>query len=333
MEDSSSSERDASQHGETDRPLPWISVVVPIYNEEANLVELSDRVCKTLDEICSSRGYERNSYEIVLVDDGSRDGSWSVIQDLHAKDPRVKGLSFSRNFGHHIAVTAGIDVARGDVVVFMDGDLQDPPEEIPKLFDEYLKGFDIVYGIRGQRHDPPIKKATSRLFWWLLNRFSDVAIPSNQTMLRIMSRRAVDALKTLGEYSRFVHGLMAWIGFDVTTIEVSHAPRLKGTSKYNVAKMFRLAFHAITSFSTVPLRLATYVGLLASFTSLGLGVYFIILKIIRDFPVLGYASIIVTLFFFGGVQLMVCGIMGEYIGRIYREVQRRPLYIIKQSLT
>jgi glycosyltransferase involved in cell wall biosynthesis len=214
----------------------------------------------------------------------------------------------------------------------MDGDLQDPPEEIPKLFKKFKEGYDVVYGIRQQRRDPLLKKITSYLFWWILRRFSGVDIPQGQTMLRILSRRLVDILKEMREHARFVHGMMAWAGLNVATLEVEHSPRTKGKSKYNIPKMFRLAFHAVTSFSTIPLRLATYVGFMSSLSSFVIGMYFLYKKVFYGIPVLGFASIIISIFFVGGIQLLVLGIFGEYIGRTYQEVQSRPLYVVMESL-
>ncbi len=312
--------------------LPEFSILIPIYNEEENIPELYRRLTEVMEKLCGHVKEPENCYEIIMVDDGSQDRSWQLINELHEKDPRVGGIRFSRNFGHHIAITAGLDYAKGRAVVMMDGDLQDPPEEIPKLFKKFKDGYDVVYGIRQQRRDPLLKKITSYLFWWILRRFSGVDIPQGQTMLRILSRRLVDILKEMREHARFVHGMMAWAGLNVATLEVEHSPRTKGKSKYNIPKMFRLAFHAVTSFSTVPLRLATYMGFTSSLISFIVGIYFLYKKIAYGIPVLGYASIIISIFFVGGIQLLVLGIFGEYLGRTYQEIQRRPLYIVRESL-
>jgi len=311
---------------------PEFSVVIPIYNEEENIPELYRRLTAVMERLCSEEGYSPDNYEIILVDDGSIDQSWKLIKELHEKDPRIKGISFSRNFGHHIAITAGLDYSKGKAVILMDGDLQDPPEEVPKLYHKFNEGYELVYGIRQQRQDSFLKKITSKLFWWILRRFSGVDIPQEQTMLRILSRRLVNTINEMREYARFIHGMMAWVGFKTSTLEVKHTPRLKGKSKYNIPKMFRLAFHAITSFSTVPLRLATYIGFICSFMSFIVGIYFIYQKIFHGIPVLGYASIIVSIFFVGGIQLLVLGIFGEYLGRTYQETQKRPLYIAKEYI-
>lgn len=308
------------------------SVVVPIYNEEENIPELYGRLTTAMERLCNEAGCRTDGFEIILVDDGSRDRSWELIRGLHERDARVRGISFSRNFGHHIAVTAGLDIAEGDVVVMMDGDLQDPPEEIAKLYRKFREGFDIVYGIRRERKDPLAKRASSSLFWWILRRFSGVEMPAEQTMLRVLSRSVVNALSGMREFARFVHGMMAWTGFRTATVEIEHGARKKGKSKYNIPRLFKLAFNAITSFSTVPLRLAIYLGLTSSLFSLFTGGYFIYKRLFYNIPVLGYASIIVSIFFVGGIQLLMLGIFGEYLGRTYQEVQRRPLYIVRERV-
>lgn len=309
-----------------------LSIVIPVFNEEENIVELYERLSSTIRDMINNDKYPENRYEIIMVDDGSTDRTWQIVKDLHKKDPNVKGISFSRNFGHHIAITAGLDHTKGETIILMDGDLQDPPEEIPKLYEKFKEGFDLVYGIRKERHDSIFKKLVSVIFWSILRWFSGVDMPKGQTMLRILSRRLADVLKEMREYARFIHGMMAWTGFNIATVEIEHMPRVKGKSKYNIPRMFRLAFHAVTSFSTVPLKLAIYIGLTSSFISLIIGLYFIYRKICYNIPVLGYASIVVSIFFIGGIQLLMLGIFGEYLGRTYQEVQRRPLYILKEII-
>jgi dolichol-phosphate mannosyltransferase len=304
---------------------PAVSVVIPVYNEERTLPTLYRELVRVLDG-------GGDSYELVFVDDGSSDGSFGVLRALHGADGRVRVLRFSRNFGHHIALTAGLDVARGDAVVMMDADLQDPPAEIPKLLGKHREGYHVVYGIRRERHDPLGKRVTSALFWGLLRRFSDVPIPAGQTMLRVLDRRVVDEIRAMRERSRFVHGMMAWVGFDATSVEVDHAPRSEGASKYDVGRMLRLAFHAVTSLSTVPLRLATYGGLLGGVISAAVLVYYLLRRLLFGFSVPGFATIVVAIMFFGAVQLLMLGIIGEYVGRTYREVQGRPLYILRETL-
>src|SRR3989339_176975 len=276
------------------------SIIIPVYNEEENVSELHRRLGTVMERL--------GTYEIIFVDDGSSDKSWQIIKDLHEKDSRVKGLSFSRNFGHHIAITAGMDHAQGKAIILMDGDLQDPPEEIPKLLKKFNEGYELVYGIRKEKKDSILKRFASFVFWWFINSFSGINIPRNQTLLRIFDRKILDALNSMRERSRFIHGMIAWTGFKTAMQEVEHAPRERGKSKYNVIKLFRLAFNAITSFSTFPLRLATYIGLLSSGIGLFYSLYFIYKKLFLGIPVLGYASIIVAVLFVGGIQLLMLGI-------------------------
>ena len=320
------------KNSQTDNQDPEISVVIPVQNEQENILELFERLILVLEGLCDREGFAENSFEIIMVDDGSQDNSWNLVQQLHAKDQRLKGLKFSRNFGHHYAITAGLDFAKGNGVILMDGDLQDKPEEIVKLYDKFKEGYDLVYGIRNNRKDNPVKKAFAALFWWSINKVADVKMPENQTMLRILRREMVDSLKEMKEYSRFIHGMMAWTGFDVTQIEVSHAARMKGTSKYDIKNQIRLALYAVTSFSIMPLRLAAILGILTSILSFTVGVYFILKKMMFGFPVSGWASIMVSVFFMGGVQLLVLGTFGEYLGKVYKQTQNRPMYILKEVL-
>ena len=299
------------------------SIVIPIYNEETNLMELYGRLTKVM----SSLGL----YEIIMVDDGSIDRSWQLIKELHRKDPRVKGLSFSRNFGHHIAITAGLDHAKGQAVILMDGDLQDPPEEIPKLYGKFKEGFDVVYAIRGQRKDPVFKKATSWIFLKFLKKISQVEINLQSGIFRILSKRCVENMRNLREKSRLIVGLINWIGYPQTGVITERHWRYSGKSKYSFFKLFKLAWHGVTSFSYIPLQLATYFGFFVAAISFFMGIYMLYKKLILGIPLLGYASMIVSLFFLGGVILLVLGVIGEYIGRIYTEVQNRPLYVIKEE--
>ena len=309
-----------------------ISVVIPVLNEAGNIPELTRVLSHVLTELCSREGFPADAWEIVFVDDGSRDGSWALIEERHGLDPRVGGLRLSRQFGHHNAVTAGLDRASGAAVVVMDGDLQDPPEEIPALYERYKAGFDLVYGVRRERQDRLLKRVNSRLFWWAMNGVSGLHMPPNQMMLRVLSRRFVDALGEMRETARFVHGMMAWAGFRVTTVEVQHHARRAGRTNYSFVRQLRLALYAITSFSTTPLRVASVLGLVTSMASCAVGVALIVAKFLYGYPVQGWASIVTSMFFLAGVQLFVLGIMGEYIGKTYKEVQRRPLYFVAEAL-
>ncbi|MDA8082857.1 MAG: glycosyltransferase family 2 protein [Nitrospiraceae bacterium] len=308
------------------------SIIVPVYNEEENIPELCRRLTSVMEALCAVATGSPDRYEVILVDDGSRDQTWPLIEEFHRKDKRIKGVSFSRNFGHHIAITAGLDHAKGQTIVLMDGDLQDRPEEIPGLWQRLQEGYDLIYGIRKVKKDTIAKRLNSFLFWWFLNRFSGVAIPRDQTLLRIFDRKILEVLTSMRERSRFIHGMMAWTGFRIALHEVEHAPRARGVSKYNMIKLFRLAFNAITSFSTFPLRLATYLGLMSSGVGFFYALYFVYKKIFMDIPVPGFASTIVAVMVMGGVQLLMLGIIGEYLGRVYQEVQARPIYVLKEQL-
>jgi glycosyltransferase involved in cell wall biosynthesis len=316
----------------SDSAPPHISAVIPVHNEELNIPELHERLSKVLEELCAADGVARDNFEIVLVDDGSRDTSWSKIEEIHGRDPRLKGVRLARCFGHHIAMTAGIDRARGSAVILMDGDLQDIPEELPKVYGRYKEGFDLVYALRQERQDPLIKRINSSLFWWVINKMSGLHMPRNQTMMRVMSRRLVDAFKEMREYGRFIHGMMAWTGFDVSEVYVAHGRREHGKTKYSIYKQLRLAVYAITAFSVTPLRVASILGLVTALASFAAAVYLVALRFLVGYPVIGWASIIVSIFFVGGVQLLVLGIIGEYLGKTYQEVQRRPLYVTRAVL-
>lgn len=309
-----------------------ISVVVPVLNEAGNIPELGHTLVKVLAELCEHEGLPGDAFEIIFVDDGSVDTSWQLIEAHHREDPRVGGLRLSRKFGHHLAVTAGLDRARGDAVVVMDGDLQDPPEAIPTLYERYKAGFDLVYALRRTRHDPWMKRINSQLFWRAMNGVSGLDMPPNQMMLRIVSRRFADAIREMRESQRFVHGLMAWAGFRVTSVEVQHRERRAGTTKYSFMRQLKLAVYALTSFSTTPLRIASVLGMVTSAASFTVGVGLIVAKFRYGYPVEGWASIMTSMFFLAGLQLFVLGIMGEYIGKAYKEVQRRPLYFISEAL-
>jgi glycosyltransferase involved in cell wall biosynthesis len=309
-----------------------ISVVIPALNEAGNISELADTLVTVLSALCEREGFPADAFEIIFVDDGSVDASWALVRSKHREDARVGGLRLSRQFGHHLAVTAGLDRARGDAIVVMDGDLQDPPEEIPALYDRYKAGFDLVYATRLQRHDPWLKQVNSRLFWWAMNKVSGLHMPPNQMMLRVLSRPFVDALGEMRESARFVHGMMAWAGFKVTTVEVQHRERRTGQTKYNTMRQLKLAVHALTSFSTTPLKVASVLGLLTSVASCCVGFTLIVAKFLYGYSVEGWASIMTSMFFLAGLQLLVLGIMGEYIGKTYKEVQRRPLYFVSEAL-
>ena len=303
---------------------PAFSVVMPVFNEEANLRELHRRLTAVFCQIS-------DSYELIFVDDGSGDNSATVLEELYEADPRVVVLQFSRNFGHHLAVTAGMDASTGDVVILMDADLQDRPEDIPVLCRKLDQGYDVVFGIRAQsKHSLP-KRITSALFFWLIRRMvHDFEI--NTSIFRVARRRVIDTVIQCREQNRFVVGLISWAGFRQTGVNVQHAARSAGQTKYTFSRQLRLAFNTLTSFTMVPLRLATVLGL---FTSLAAGLFGMIViarKVVWGLGALGWPSLIVVILFLGGVQLLTLGIFGEYLGRVLAESQRRPLYVVARRL-
>ncbi|HVE85975.1 MAG TPA: glycosyltransferase family 2 protein [Myxococcales bacterium] len=299
------------------------SVVVPLYNEEAVLPELYKRVTSVL----KAAGV---TYELVLVNDGSRDGTWALMKQLREQDPGVTLLNLSRNFGHQIAITAGIEHAAGEAVVVMDADLQDPPEVILQMLAKWREGFDVVYGVRTRRRgDGWFKRATASLFYRVVRMATRVDIPADTGDFRLISRRAVDHLKKLRETNRFVRGLVAWLGFKQFGLTYERAPRYAGRTKYPLGKMLRFAADAVASFSIAPLRLASSLGLLVSLGSFGYGTFAIYVKVSHGPALPGWASLIVAVAFLGGVQLLCLGILGEYLGRVYDEVKGRPLYVVQ----
>jgi polyisoprenyl-phosphate glycosyltransferase len=307
--------------------VPSISVVLPVFNEEHGLAELHRRLSAAL----TSFG---DSYELIFVNDGSRDGSWARILELSSGDPRVGAINFSRNFGHQIAITAGIEMSRGATVVVMDSDLQDPPELIPALYAKHIEGFDVVYAMRRTREGETwFKHVTAKVFYRLIRRMATVDIPADTGDFRLMSRRVVNDLKRLEERHRFVRGLVTWVGYNQTALLYDRAARSEGTTKYPLTKMIRFALDGFTGFSSQPLRLATFTGIFFAFASLALMVGLTVYKLAGgEGLVTGWTSLVVAVLFLGGVQLLAIGILGEYIGRIYEEVKRRPLYLVRDSI-
>jgi polyisoprenyl-phosphate glycosyltransferase len=300
------------------------SVVIPIYNEVEVMPILYQRLTKVMEDV-------GEPYEIIFVNDGSTDGSAKLLSDLRAQDPRVKVVSLSRNFGHQIAITAGLDYSSGDAVIVMDGDLQDPPEVIPQLIAQWQAGNDIVFAVRESRSGETLfKRITAALFYRVLRQLTATEIPVDAGDFRLMSRRAVDSLKPIRERNRFVRGLVGWIGFRHTSIKYVRDSRYAGNTKFPFRKMMRFALNGIFSFSFLPLQLATYLGFAVSLISFTYIVYAVFLKLFTTQLVQGWTSVIVAVLFMGGVQLISVGIIGEYVGRIYEEVKQRPLYVIDQ---
>jgi dolichol-phosphate mannosyltransferase len=306
---------------------PTISIVVPVYNEEPVLPELYRRVREVMDGL-------EEPWELILVNDGSRDKSAEVIASLHEQDSRVKGVSFSRNFGFQEAVTAGLNYTSGQVVVLSDADLQDPPELIPQMIAKWREGFDVVYGVRISREGETwFKKFTAKAFYRIIYRITSVNIPLDTGDFRLMDRRVVNAILRMPERNRFLRGMVPWVGFQQTGIEYQRAARFAGESKFNsVRQMLPFAVDAITSFSYFPLQLATYLGFIMAVISAITIIGVIWLRLFGpDEPLLGQASTLVAVLFLGGVQLISLGIIGEYLGRIYDEVKERPLYLVEKT--
>ncbi len=303
---------------------PTISIVVPVYNEELVLPELYQRISVVMAQT-------GEPWELLLVNDGSRDRSAEVIGQLHSQDGRVKGISFSRNFGFQIAATAGLDHAQGDAVILTDADLQDPPEVYPQMIAKWREGYDVVYGIRKSRvGETWFKLVTSKLFYRLIYRITSIDIPLDTGDFRLMDRRVIDAIRQMPERNRFLRGLVPWVGYKQTGIEYERQARFAGESKFGgVRQMLPFALDAITSFSYIPLQLATYLGFTIAGVS-GLAILMVVLVRLLgpQTPLLGQATTLVAVLFLGGVQLISLGIIGEYLGRIYDEVKGRPLYLI-----
>jgi len=301
------------------------SIVVPVFNELENIPELYRRLRATLDSV-------GETWELVLVDDGSTDGSTERIRELAAKDKRVRPVIFARNFGHQVAITAGWDYARGDAVVIMDADLQDPPEVIPELIARWREGYEVVYAVRAEREGESwFKKATASLFYRLIYRITDVKIPLDSGDFRLLDRKVVEVLKTMRERHRFPRGMAAWVGFRQIGVAYKRAVRYSGETKYPFKKMFRLALNAITGFSYFPLQLATYFGFLSAGISIIAIPVVIVMRLTGSQAFLGQASTLIAVLFLGGVQLISLGVLGEYIGRLYDEAKGRPLYIVREA--
>ncbi|NOX76321.1 MAG: glycosyltransferase family 2 protein [Gammaproteobacteria bacterium] len=305
-----------------------LSVVVPAFNEQDVLPEFHRRLSAVLDEVCA-QGHV--SAEIVYVNDGSVDESANVLTDLRDADARVAIIDLSRNFGKEIAMTAGLDHAHGDAVVVIDADLQDPPELIPEMILHWQTGYDVVYAQRTSRAgESAFKKATAHLFYRLMQRLSRVHIPPDTGDYRLLSRRAVTALAGLREQHRFMKGLFAWIGYPQKAIPYARDARYGGETKWGYIGLWNFAIDGITSFSTFPLKVATYLGLVAALGAFIFGLFIFLQTLLFGNPVPGYPSLLVVVLFLGGIQLMALGIIGEYLGRMFDETKGRPLYLVKE---
>ncbi len=304
---------------------PRYSILVPAHNEEAVLYECHRRLKEVMDTT-------RERYELIFIDDGSRDRTLEMLHELAASDPNVKVVSFSRNFGHQIAISAGMDHASGDAVIVIDADLQDPPSVILEMIAKWKEGYDVVYGRRGERQgETAFKKATAFLFYRLLRSMTDVDIPQDVGDFRLIDRKVCDVMARIRERNRFVRGIISWIGFRQTAVSYVREKRFAGETKYPISKMLRFALDAIFGFSYRPLKLASYLGLLTSLAGFAYAGYALYLKYFTSRTVQGWTSIIALNLVFNGIVLLILGIMGEYIGRIYDESKGRPFYVIREK--
>jgi glycosyltransferase involved in cell wall biosynthesis len=300
-----------------------LSVVVPCYNEEENIHYLFERLTSALDRL-------NLKYEIICVNDGSRDDTLKYLVEYHRRNPIIKVVNLSRNFGKEIALSAGIDYALGQAVVPIDADLQDPPEFIEQLIEKWREGYDVVYGVRRSRKGESwLKRSTAGAFYRVISGMTHIQIPKDTGDFRLLDRRVVEALKLLPERRRFMKGLFAWVGFKQTSIEYDRDPRYQGTTKWNYWKLWNFALEGITSFSFVPLKVWSYIGVFVSLISFVYASFLIVRTLILGIDVPGYASIMVAVLFLGGVQLISLGFIGEYLGRVYDEVKQRPLYLVR----
>jgi glycosyltransferase involved in cell wall biosynthesis len=307
-------------------PKPIYSIIAPIFNESGNIQELHRRLCEVLDSI-------EEEWELILIDDGSTDDSADLIREYADQDSRIRPVIFARNFGHQIAVTAGLDYSRGDAVVIIDADLQDPPEVILDLISKWKEGYQVVYAVRSEREGESwFKLFTASLFYRLISRITDVEIPLDAGDFRLLDRKVVNVLNQMREKHRFLRGMSSWVGFHQTGVPYRRAARQVGETKYPFRKMFRLAINAVTSFSYFPLQLATYIGFIAAGLSiLAIPVVIAIRLWGSETPLLGQTTTLIAVLFLGGVQLISLGILGEYIGRLYDEAKGRPLYIVLEG--
>ncbi|MEN9577089.1 MAG: hypothetical protein RJA70_98 [Pseudomonadota bacterium] len=306
-------------------PRPQLSLVIPVFNEEPVILELHRRLGEFL-------GSLDVTWQVVFVDDGSKDRSIEMLRQICKDEPRYALVALSRNFGHQLAITAGMDYAQGDAVVVMDADLQDPPSVVADMYAKYKEGFDVVYAVRNRREGESFfKKATAALFYRLLRRLAGVPIPVDTGDFRLLSRRVVIAMRALRETNRFVRGMVAWVGFNQTAVHYDRPERFAGETHYPLGKMIRFALDGIMSFSTSPLRVAIYLGVLAGVAGLGVAAWAAYVKLFVQDAVPGWATIMIAVTLAASSQLLMTGILGEYIGRIYEEIKRRPLYLVREE--
>lgn len=301
--------------------MPHISIIVPVYKAENCIDELYRRLKNSLEPIT-------NDFEIILIEDCGGDNSWELIKNISSKDERVKGVKFSRNFGQHYGITAGLDLCDGDWVVVMDCDLQDRPEEIPRLYKKAIEGFDIVLARRGKRDDPLIKRVTSKIFYSCFSYLADIKYDGEVGNFRIISRKVVSSLREFKERLRFFGGLVSWVGFDTSFIDIQHDARFSGNSSYSFKKLWKLASDTIIAYSDKPLRIAIKIGFIISGFAFLYGGYITYKSLVYGAPIPGWGSVIVSLYFLGGLNISFLGVLGLYLGKTFDETKRRPLYII-----
>ena len=309
--------------------MKLISIVVPCYNEQEVFGETYKRLTETFEQLDKNKYH----YEIIFVNDGSKDNTLDQIHNVIKLDPRIKGINFSRNFGHQIAITAGLDNCKGDAAVVIDADLQDPPSVILEMVKKWEEGYDVIFGKRKERAgESTFKLLTAKWFYRFINRLSDVDMPLDTGDFRLMDRNALDQFLKMRETYRFVRGMVAWIGFKQTFVEYDRESRFAGTTKYPLKKMLRLASDAILSFSNTPLKVATFVGFITSIIAFFGILYSLYMRLFTENFVEGWTLLMISVLLIGGIILLVLGIIGEYVGRIYGEIKQRPLYIIQDKL-
>jgi polyisoprenyl-phosphate glycosyltransferase len=302
-----------------------ISIIVPLYNESENIEHLFTRLIAVINQL-------HTSYEIICINDGSRDDTLNKLIKLHQQNPAIKIINLSRNFGKEIALTAGLDYASGAAIIPIDADLQDPPELITQLIAKWREGYDVVYATRRSRQGETwLKKITAKAFYQTIGKMSPVRIPANTGDFRILDRKVVEAIKQLPERTRFMKGLFAWVGYKQTSILFDREPRSFGTTTWNYWKLWNLAIDGITSFSLLPLKIWSYIGITISLISLFYALILIVRTLLFGIDVPGYASLMVAILFLGGIQLITLGVLGEYLGRVYEEVKGRPLYLVREK--
>jgi dolichol-phosphate mannosyltransferase len=302
---------------------PTISIILPVYNERETLQELKARLTPVLEERVGG------SFEVLFVDDGSRDGSDLIIDGFHERDPRFKAIHFSRNFGHQAALQAGLDASAGDAVVLMDADLQDPPEVLEQFIKHWKQGYDVVYAVRRKRKEGVWKRAAYAVFYRTMKALAEIDVPLDAGDFCLMDRRVVDTLVSLKERNRFLRGLRSWVGFRQIGVEYERNARHAGEPKFTLRKLVRLALSGYIGFSAAPLRMATWLGLIAALTGFLVAVFTLYTKLAGIYSPRGWASTLAVTMFIGGVQLLMLGVIGEYLSRVYDEVRQRPLYIVR----